>query len=299
MTTGRDAIYIQVEVGAISAADDLARLIGISSDTALAGVVRFWHACIRDNRRIAEFQHVDRSTLATLTASSFGRSIEPEQLSLLGFVRKADEAGDLWRVRGLSRYIEMEKRRSESDAARALGGETRARSSRRVGGKFTSSPPAAHQLTTSCPPADDQQNTTLDGRRETGDVRQKTGDVKDSRAKKPRGSDSPPTGDHAVAIERTTADFQRLKGVKYGFTGRDAKAVKELLAFATPDEISTRWCRAIQSPGYPSVATLSELKTHWNHFAAAKVIDITKGVAPVGDFSHLAIGESRRLDGTF
>ena len=135
MTTGRDAIYLQVEVGAISASADLGRLVGISEDAALAGVIRFWHACIRDNRRIAEFQHVSRATLATLSMSSFGKTVEPEKLELLGFVRKADDMGEVWRVRGLSRYVEMERKRAETDAARSLGGETRALKSKRVGGK--------------------------------------------------------------------------------------------------------------------------------------------------------------------
>ncbi len=53
----------------------------------------------------------------------------------------------------------------------------------------------------------------------------------------------------------------------YAFDGRDARAVTELLAKGDPPEVATRWRRARQRDGYPLVRTLSELNTHWNHFA--------------------------------
>lgn len=290
MTTGRDAIYLQVEVGAISASADLARLVGIGENDALAGIVRFWHACIRDNRRIAEFQNVDRSTLATLTTSSFGRAIEPEKLALLGFVRRADESGDLWRVRGLSRYVDMEKRRSDAGAARSLGGKVAAGSAKRSAGRFaspnqltTGSTPADHRL----PPAEHRLTTGLDGRRETGDDRRETGE-KIPRAKKPR---APVDSRHAPLVATLSATFYAQRKVPYGFaSGRDARAVTSLLALGEPEEINRRWRLALEHVGFPTVATLGELVTHWNHFGGQRPADITKGVAPISDFSHVPYG---------
>lgn len=52
----------------------------------------------------------------------------------------------------------------------------------------------------------------------------------------------------------------------YAFTGRDAKAVSELLTLGTDQEIRDRWRRARASNGFPKVRTLPELATHWNHF---------------------------------
>lgn len=62
----------------------------------------------------------------------------------------------------------------------------------------------------------------------------------------------------------------------YAFDGRDAAAVTKLLAKAdaggepanAPGEVLARWRRALARSDYPKVRTLSELATHWAHFAA-------------------------------
>jgi hypothetical protein len=54
----------------------------------------------------------------------------------------------------------------------------------------------------------------------------------------------------------------------YAFTGRDARAVTELLALGDEVEIANRWMRALRRSDYPRVRTIPELVKHWNHFAS-------------------------------
>lgn len=269
--------YLAVELDAIEQCPLVGAACEMSAGDVSWGLLQTWRHCWRHEVDVVS----DVQVGAFFGLAEAGRI--SGALAAFGFIERVETG---WRVRGVERYLKLKTAQRDNGKA----GAKNLKQHRRLRSEPPEGDRKASGTHTGVAPALSASNEQLATNSEQLSI---------PRAKKPRGSDSPPTGDHAVAIERTTADFQRLKGVKYGFTGRDAKAVKELLAFATPDEISTRWCRAIQSPGYPSVATLSELKTHWNHFAAAKVIDITKGVAPVGDFSHLAIGESRRLDGTF
>ena len=186
MSSGRDVIFLQVEVGAISAASDLARFHGMSEDTALAGLIRFWHALVRDNRKLKERQRLTLETLNSITFGAWGRDIHPKQLELLGFV---EVDGDAYRVRGMSRYIEAEEKRQATDDARSLGGKVAAQVRRAKSGSaqpaHRASPELAPSsvradavLTPSCDRADSVvRRETGDGRRETEDVRQKTGDL--------------------------------------------------------------------------------------------------------------------------
>ena len=76
-------------------------------------------------------------------------------------------------------------------------------------------------------------------------------------------SEKPPDPRHAPLVK---ALVEAAPG--YTFTGRDAKAVAELLALAEPPEIVTRWKRARASAGFPRVREIHELPPHWNHFGA-------------------------------
>ena len=69
--------------------------------------------------------------------------------------------------------------------------------------------------------------------------------------------------------------------------GRDAANVSALLALATqsvgeegaPTEVVARWRRALEATGWPTVRSLSALRTHWGHFAAPPTI---VGSGPLG-----------------
>lgn len=78
-----------------------------------------------------------------------------------------------------------------------------------------------------------------------------------------RPAKKPPDPRHRVVVEALVA-----ASPGYAFTGRDARAVTELLALADEVEIAQRWMRALRRDGYPRVRTIPELVKHWNHFAS-------------------------------
>lgn len=75
----------------------------------------------------------------------------------------------------------------------------------------------------------------------------------------------PPDPRHAPLVARLTATFERVRGARYPFTGRDAKCITELLAKAEPDAIDAAWSKALVAD-YPKTATLPELQKNLAHF---------------------------------
>ena len=72
----------------------------------------------------------------------------------------------------------------------------------------------------------------------------------------------PPDPRHAPLVARLTEIFISVRGKKYPFSGRDAKAISSLLALADPEDLEVAWERALRHVGYPSVSSLSELQTN-------------------------------------
>lgn len=169
MTTGRDVVFVQVEVGAISAASDLARAIGIPDNDCLGGLVRFWHHAIRDNRKIKENSHIDSETLEAVTLQCWGRPVPAKHLEIAGFLARDD--GGLWRVRGMSRYIESEEKREKMRALASLGGQASAQAKSKRTLKRTVERTLKHSssVALSDSQAYRQAIGNQDGRRETGD----------------------------------------------------------------------------------------------------------------------------------
>lgn len=254
MTTGKDMVFIQVEVGAISASSDLARAAGMSEDSALAGLVRFWHCCIRDHRRIAEFQHVSDDALRTLVASSWGREVDIGTLELLGFIRKVDKPNQ-WRIRGLSRYIEAEKRRTAVFEARSNAGSA---SVRRRFEKYGSAQPIKrtnHEQRSNKPRTDPEQTPNLDVRRNTGDEIE---DISKTSASSAKNADSARRTSLSDAL---CSEYQRVKGVKYIFAGaKDSKALTRLLKMPISEpELVGLFGKGLVASGFANTATIAEL----------------------------------------
>lgn len=111
----------------------------------------------------------------------------------------------------------------------------------------------------------------------------------------PKSRVTPPDPRHAPLVK---ALMEASPG--YAFRGRDAGAVTDLLALADaikapPREAVTRWQRALRRNDFPKVRTLSELVTHWEHFATdapAPRLKVANGpIEPththgVGDLTH-------------
>lgn len=99
---------------------------------------------------------------------------------------------------------------------------------------------------------------------------------KDSAAEKPRRAPKPPADlkappdpRHAPLVASLCAIFEAATHARYAFGGRDARAVKDLLALGEPSEVETRWRRALARPAkaFPAVRALHELVANWNHLA--------------------------------
>lgn len=75
----------------------------------------------------------------------------------------------------------------------------------------------------------------------------------------------PPDPRHAPLVARLTATFERVRGAKYPFDGRDAKSVTDLLKRGEPDAIDAAWARALAAD-FPKTATLPELVRNLAHF---------------------------------
>lgn len=85
---------------------------------------------------------------------------------------------------------------------------------------------------------------------------------------KRRREDKPPDPRHAPAVARLTEIFAEAMGHKYGFAGRDAKAVTTLLAYGTDEEIFRRWRIGLtNAPGFYRIATIHDLADRWNGLA--------------------------------
>jgi len=104
-----------------------------------------------------------------------------------------------------------------------------------------------------------------------------TPDIRALNGKQPK-PEKPTDPRHAPLVKALVAAFPG-----YAFKGRDAKAVAELLAMAEPPEVERRWKLALKHEGFPTVRTLAELVTHWNHFAATGPPRPTKGRASEAD----------------
>ena len=91
-----------------------------------------------------------------------------------------------------------------------------------------------------------------------------------SAPRKKRADAVPTDPRHAPLVKTLVATFQRVAGVPYPFTPRDAKAVSQLLALGLEPTIDATWARALAATGYPLVRTLSELVMHFAHYATAR-----------------------------
>ena len=82
-----------------------------------------------------------------------------------------------------------------------------------------------------------------------------------------REEEAPPDGRRSLS-DRLCKSFLDLTGSKYGFAGaKDGQALKRLLALGGHDEIDAAWRRALQSKSFPTVRTIAELSSAWNHYA--------------------------------
>lgn len=199
--------YIQVHRNVARLAASLAPTLGVSYQHVRGGLDVFWES-LADRRILAKALDlpdpmvvIDATETINRLWLAFGLKVDPSIMVAAG-VLEALPAGK-YRVRGMSRYIEMEaERRMEIDRARA-GGRSRAVGARLASGRFMagalageppSHAPAVDQPSSSLTPAGDQvRGERREVRGETGEVR---GDQSAPAAEKLKPSAvTPPTSD--------------------------------------------------------------------------------------------------------
>lgn len=270
-------MFIQVDLKAVEvAAPAVARAMGLDVSAVIGSLVLLWHRCwcsksgtISSLELRGFFQHPEAGSL--LEAFGFLEAMEPGQ----------------WRIRGAEKYLRV------AEAARK-GGKARAEQAARAAGKFTSASPAVDQRSASgeggvsdvSEPDDEHQRSTSGqpAGDQPGHQRSASGtpalslstEILRSTDQKPSPKSRrepkqvelvkpPPDPRHAPLVARLTATFERLRGARYPFTGRDAKCITELLAKAEPDAIDAAWSKALVAD-YPKTATLPELQKNLAHF---------------------------------
>lgn len=99
---------------------------------------------------------------------------------------------------------------------------------------------------------------------------------------------------HTPLARAMAAAFLAVKGVKYPFAPRDAKAVELMLAKAEPEVIERAWTRALREATHPPIACIFELEPKLAHFIGTgpptRAAD-GRAPAPVSDWSNATHGE--------
>jgi hypothetical protein len=89
------------------------------------------------------------------------------------------------------------------------------------------------------------------------------------------GEGEEPDPRHRLLQERLEAVFEEKCGHLYGFGGRDAKAITDLLRFSGGDldDVVSRWRAALtETSNFHRCRSIHELATKWNHFADARPV---------------------------
>jgi hypothetical protein len=254
--------YIAVDLKVIEGlAADCAKSCAATEDRIGWGLVKVWHRCWADKR-------------GTLTRLELAGIFGPQDLaavveSLVGF-GFLEPSGGAWRVRGVEKYLRIQEGRSRGGQA-AKGNLRRGNSpagSRLVPG----SPPADSRLASGLSPSTEHRAPNTEHVEDLAPQKAASPDLfpeaLPSKAKAPKVKREPDPR-HAPLVARLVEAAKRALG-SYAFVPRDAKAVSELLAKGTDDEIEARLLKAFAAGGFPSVRTIHELNTHWNHFATDK-----------------------------
>lgn len=281
--------FVQVDRAVKPKAALLAGKMGVTNQHALGSLIEFWDLC-GDPR---ELEHVvaetapgeepalvlDRADVELRFELASGHHLEVGVLALAGLVEPHARG---FRVRGMSRYFDPVQARMRARVAASIGGKASAESRRKANG--TAQPrserrsehrsevaAAGPEATVEAAPNGSRSDTEA-GSKPIGQRSAVSGHLsKDlpvaSRRGRPKPTQAelvppPPDPRHAPLVARLTEIFTSVRGSKYPFSGRDAKAISSLLALADPGDLEVAWERALRHVGYPSVSSLSELQTN-------------------------------------
>jgi hypothetical protein len=241
--------YIAFDLDALNVCPQVGAACGLTAAEASHGLLQLWAWCFRSEQSVVTNVHLH---------GFFGGAEAGPALEAFGFLERF-EGG--WRVRGAERYLRIK------EAQREGGRKGRAASSSAIGKpkrtprQTSKSTSGSTSGSTSAPTSGSQQPLTPSTEHRAPNT--------ESKSVAPDGARTAPDPRHAPTVKLLTTAFEAETRAKYPFTGRDAKAVTQLLAIALEPTIEATWRKALRSTGYPLVRTLPELVTHFAHFVGA------------------------------
>lgn len=242
--------YLQLDLDAKKRVPHVARALGVPEHQAGWGLINLWEWCWTEKRDRAQPAHL---------AGFFGApgADVASTLEAFGFL---EAAPDGYRVRGAERYLRLAAAWS-AGGKKAAGNLKRGRSPARAGGQPETGPEDSRDTGRESAPA---LTPSTEHRAPVTSPSETCADAPRSPPRARKAPEKPTDPRHAPLVQALVAACPG-----YAFTARDAKAVTSLLALGEPDEVTRRWRLALATDGFPRVRTLSELSTHWNHFAGA------------------------------
>lgn len=221
----------------------------------------------------------------TVLMGCFGPNIKVvEALISYGFLEKVDGG---YRVRGADRYLRVSSasdRGSMGGKKTAANGKSKSNLKQFASEESVRSNTEANDLASDelrsditeanrsnalAPPKQLRSAPASSEQRAANDLFAGAAEAAPPKPKKQR----PPDPRHAPMVK---ALCDAAPGYATAFDGRDAKAVTDLLAKGSDDEILRRWKAARSRDDFPRVRSLPELVTHWHHFAADAPVPIRR-----------------------
>lgn len=252
--------YIQVERSADQQATALASYLGVSPQHALGGLVKFWQYWAH-RERMAPFlskKHitVSETEIDPLLRMCFGMDVPPVVLILAGFLERTKD-GLL--IKGSERILRPEIERLKKR-------------------KGTLGPLLFPESTGGSVPFPASSIEKL--HRGPGEVRGKSiKSLAGEPAKDSQGKDTDPR--HSPMVKVLVDVYAKERGQAYRFTGRDAKAVTEILKVAKGSEDAEYRFRKALNPGKfdKRADTIHELADKWNSFPAPPELKLASALS--------------------
>lgn len=271
--------FTQVHRSVKNKAAMLSGITGVSFQHALGSLVCFWDLN-GDAREIEALilageneVKLTREQVAQRILLASGMQIDPNHFATVGLL---EPRGELFRVRGMSRFfLPVRSRLKRMEAARIAG---LASAKTRVEKHGTAQPKSGNRRTKSKNRSADVRETfgersaavertsnahpnVLEPRVESRDVRVEMFELKET--------ESPVASRQRSLTDRLEAVFSELRsGKKYAFDAADGVALAALMKLAGDEEIIERWRIGLTGTFDQKVSTLKQLKAKWNNLTA-------------------------------
>lgn len=264
--------YLSFDLDAMEHCPLVAASCGRTPGAVAWGLLQMWRYCWRE-----EIAVVTELQVGAFFSATDDRGAVLTALEQFSFLERCDEG---LKVRGVDKYLRVQKARRDGGKK----GRAASTSKRGVSGSTLRSAQGQLKVSSSSPLGSAQALSASSEQR-----------TANSRLESLRKKSAEPetTSEHHDAIRKCSNEFEAAGNGKLAMDGRDGKAIKELLRRGhSAEEIGLRFKRmlALRFPPHRAIYELADTKV-WNLCATDNPgADITKGVAPISDFSHVPYG---------